>query len=60
MWLRENIVNGHKYYRIMHSIRKGYKVKSKTLLQLGKLDEGTANLVRAWLKEFPIKRIKKR
>lgn len=59
MWLRKNIVRGHRYYRIMHSVRKGKKVVSKTLLQIGKLDDKTAELIRVWLKEFPVKRIKK-
>lgn len=59
MWLRKNIVNRRVYYRIMHSVRKGKKVVSKTLLQIGKLDGKTAELVRVWLKEFPVKRIKK-
>ena len=59
MWLRENVVKGHRYYRIVHSVRNGNEVKSKTVLQLGKLDDKTANLVRAWLKKFPIKKIKK-
>ncbi len=59
MWLRKNIVNGRRYYRIMHSVRKSKKVVSKTLLQIGKLDDKTAELVRLWLKEFPVKRIRK-
>ena len=60
MWLRENIVKGQTYYRIMHSVRKGKDVKSKTVLQLGKLDDETADAVKRWLKEFPIKRLKRR
>lgn len=59
MWLRKNIVKGQVYYRIVHSVRKGKKVTSKTLLQIGKLDDKGADLVRAWLKKFPIKRIRK-
>jgi len=48
------------YYRIVHSVRKGKKVISKTVLQIGKLDDKKADLVKTWLKEFPIKIIRKR
>jgi hypothetical protein len=45
MWLRKNIVKGQVYYRIVRSVRKGKKVVSKTLLQIGKLDDRTATLL---------------
>jgi len=41
-------------------VRKGKKVISKTVLQIGKLDDKKADLVKTWLKEFPIKIIRKR
>lgn len=55
MWLRDNVVKGHRYYRIVHSVRKGKKVMPKTILQLGKLDDRTADLIREWLRGFPMK-----